>query len=178
MTGPRAGATCLLCCCLGAGGPAAPADGRIGLTIVPHDYDAHDGEYLRLGAPGAHFHVVLSNRSRHPIRLWRDNVSLGYDNLRFEVTADGAAPVLVVKNARPWEKNLPAWFTVPSGRGLVFDVTFAPPVWRDPPLPAAGQSRTLRVRAIYRIEPSAATEKYRIWSGTASSGWADYTLSR
>lgn len=178
MAGPRAGATCLLCCCLGAGGQAAPADGRIGLSIVPNDYDGHDGKTIHLGAPGAHFHVVLSNRSRHAIRLWRDNVSLGYDNLRFEVMADGGPPVLVVKSERPWEKNLPTWFTVPSGRSLVFDVTFAPPVWRDPPLPDAGQSRTLRIRAIYRIEADAATEKYRVWSGTAHSDSADYTISR
>lgn len=155
-----------------------PTDHLIGVTIVPTDYDVHNGKVISLELPQEHFHVVLTNRSNNSIRLWRERCSFGYSNLYFEVTEDGGSTTLVRKQEIPWEKNWPEWITVLPGNSLVLNVTFAPPIWVNPLLPDRGQIRKMNIKAVYRINENVEAEQYHIWTGTAYSSDEEYIISR
>src|SRR5262245_12383625 len=59
---------------------------------------------ISLGARAEVFHVVITNVSEQPVRLWREWCSWGYFNLRFEAEVGGRT-LLLAKKPRGWTRN-------------------------------------------------------------------------
>jgi hypothetical protein len=148
----------------------------LAVRVVPTSYREKTGRAIELYRPSQHFHVVVTNVSDEPIRLWREWCSWGYFNLSFEVTNGDGRPIAVRKRDRAWDKNYPDWEIIPPGGHQVWDVTFDPTTWKDSPLPETPGSRAVSMRAIYGIRPDKETKEYGIWTGQVSSPEESYKL--
>ena len=171
---------------LGLGAVAKLSDARadevdqttaLAVRIVPTQYQERGGGLILLTRPSEHFHVVVTNVSGGPIRLWREWCSWGYYNLTFLVTVGADAPVVVKKQGRAWFGNWPDPETIPPGGHHVRDVTFDTVTWMDPPLPVAGGGRTVRMKAVFEI-PTEAAKQHGVWTAKVSSPEEPYELRR
>jgi hypothetical protein len=68
--------------------PSAP----LAVRIVPTSNTEKLGPGIELYGPEQHFHVVITNASGGPIRLWREWCRWGYFNLAFVVAEEGSGP--------------------------------------------------------------------------------------
>jgi hypothetical protein len=133
---------------------------------------------IELYRPEQHFHVVLTNISKHDVSVWREWCSWGYFNLSFEVTDSEGKTVVVKKKQRGWGKNYPDFATIDPNGNFVIDVTFDPEVWENPPLPEEGKSQTLSIRAIYESAECGEAKESKVWTGRAVSEKKEYTIWR
>lgn len=159
--------------------PAESASGRVAspsVRIVPTSYREKTGRAIALYLPSQHFYVVVTNDTSEPIRLWKEKYSWGYFNLMFEVTDEKGQSFAVKKRARAWDKNLRDWDVIPPGGHHVREVNFDPTTWENSPMPEARRSRTVRMRAIFSIQPDAESKKLGIWTGQVSSPEDSYAL--
>ena len=145
---------------------AAENTPQLAIRIVPTDAKAAT---IRLDAPGQHFHVVLTNVSKQPVRLWREWCSWGYYALSFRVTAGNGKQTTVKKLPRVWTKNLPDWMQLGPGDHMIFEVTFDPTVWDSPPLPPSGASQTATLTAIYELTASPESKQQAVWVGRVAT---------
>ena len=100
-----------------------------------------------------HDHVVLTNISDKPQKLWNESCSWGYGRLSFEVT-DKEGNVKQVKKVEKVDrdKNYEDWFFLPPGEHVVFDVLFDQTWENVPRLEKGVGSADIKVRAFYRLE--------------------------
>jgi hypothetical protein len=153
----------------------------LSVRIVPTSSREEGGRTIwtiGLYLPSQYFYVVVTNASGELIRLWKEWCSWGYFNLSFEVTDEKGRSVAVKKLDRDWTRNFPSWDIIPPGGHQVREVGFDPTTWENSPMPEAGRSRAVRMRAIYVIQPEAATKKHGIWTGRVSSPEDSYELIR
>ena len=127
------------------------------------------GGAITLGGPTQHFHVVVTNVSGNPIRVWREWCSGGYFTLSFQATDEAGKTTTVKKNNRGWDKNYPDGTTIPPGDHPVLEVLFDEATWQDPPLPEQGKSRTVRLRAIFEVPADQDTKASQVWTGRTLS---------
>jgi hypothetical protein len=171
------GAVCVFSAALSvSGGTAEPPAAPLTLRIVPSRNDEATGRSIGLSARPPQFHVVVTNTSDRPVRLWREWCSWGYFNLSFVVTRDGGRPVTVRKKPRGWDRNFPDATLVPPGEHMVWDVTFEDSTWQDCPVPTPGKPQTVTMKAVYEIRPDKEAEAVHVWTGRVSSPSDSYTL--
>ena len=172
---------------LGVGVLAKPSDNRaaepaevaaLTVRIVPTSYREKGGPAIELDRPSDHFHVVVTNVSGQPIRVWSERCSWGYSNLSFQLTDDAGRSVEVSKVRRAWTKNAAVTEIIPPGGHYVREVTFDPQTWYGWPLPEANEHKAVRMKAIYDIRPEGLTTKRGVWTGQVSSPEESYELSR
>ena len=158
---------------------AEPAEvAAVAVRIVPTSYREKAGAAIDLRGPSAHFHVVVTNVSGEPIRLWKEWCSWGYFNLLFQVTDEAGRSVEVRKQDRDWTKNFPDSEFVPPGGHHLREVTFDPTDWAGLPPPEANRRKSVRMKAIYDIRPDLDTKEHRVWTGQVSSPEELYELWR
>jgi len=150
----------------------------LSIRIVPSAVSEKGGRTITLFDKAQHFHVVLTNVSKKPMRLWREWCSWGYSNLSFAATDQGGKTTMVTKAPRGWDKNFPDFTIVSPGDHLVVDVTFEPTIWQAAPLPVPGKARTVSLRAVFEIKEDAQTKRNDVWTGKVSSPDETYTLFR
>ncbi len=116
-----------------------------------------------------HFHVVISNVSDKPQKIWREWCSWGYYGLSFVFTDEGGKKWVAKKQPRDWTKNAPDWWTLAPRESLVLDVYFGDSeTWRGFPRPENG-SRTITMQAVFQFEPDDESRKYGVWTGHIAS---------
>ncbi len=125
--------------------------------------------------PSRHYHVVISNPSNQPLRLWDDHCSEGEFNLAFEL-ADDKGLKLIRRRGQNWSKNFPIAVELQPEDVFVSEFSFDPEKWELPWANSEIGTRRIRMRAIYQIEPTEIAEKKRIWTGKVASRYGDYTL--
>ena len=59
---------------------------------------------------------------------------------------------------------------------MVFDVTFDESIWQNAPLPKVGESRVVKLRAIFEIPDDEDAKKAKVWTGRVASPEYTYTL--
>ncbi len=171
---------------LGVGVLANPSDNRaaepaevaaLAVRIVPTSYGEKDRRaVIDLRGASAHFHVVVTNVSREPIRLFKEWSSWGYFNLSFQLTDEAGSSVNVEKMQRAWTRNYPDWETIPPGGHHLREVTFDPTDWAGLPPPDAHRRKAVRMKAIYDIQPDWDTKEHGVWTGHISSPEESYEL--
>jgi hypothetical protein len=134
-----------------------------------------DKRTVSLGATPEAFHVVVTNVTKEPVRLWREWCSWGYFNLFFEVQFGEEKPLKMVKELRGWDKNYPDFAEIAAGEHLVLEVKLDPGVWRIP-FEKAGEPRAARLRAIYAVEPDDESKRHVVWTGRVESRSIDVML--
>jgi hypothetical protein len=150
----------------------------LSVRIVPTSYRDDGGRTIQLSQPSWHFYVVFTNNSDKLIRLWKEWCSWGSDNLSFEVTDEKGRSVEVTNPRDTWNKNFPDWEVIPPGGQQVREINFDMPTWHNSPMPEAGMSRSVRMRAIYDIPAEPLTKKLGIWTGHVSSPAELYELKK
>lgn len=129
-----------------------------------------DARTLSLGESAAEFHVVLTNISSEPVRLWKEWCSWGYFNLTFELEFDDEKPVPVEKTERGWDKNFPDFVEIPPGEHFVLPVRLTADVWKFDFVKRGGaEPRRARLRAVYAVEPDDQSRAHGVWTGRVES---------
>jgi len=111
---------------------------------------------------GPHFHVMITNTSDQPQRIWQEWCSWGYFALAFELTDQSGQKWIVRKEPREWSKNYPDFWTIESQEQLVLDVEFGKTGLWDGLPPSHG---TFTMRAIFEIRPDEFLMKHSVWTG-------------
>ena len=149
---------------------AAPASERprsqLSVQIVPTSSDAKTWSLAQPSDDGAqHFHVVLTNASNGPIRLWKEWCSWGYFNLSFESRDSKGKAVVISKKIRDWDKNFPCPVELAAGEHWVIDVGLEPAIWHNSPLSDDSGKATIRLKAVYEIREDKASKEEKVWTG-------------
>jgi hypothetical protein len=137
----------------------------VSLAVPTRDGD----RWLLLHEKGAHFHVIVSNASDKPQRVWKEQCSWGYYALTFELTDQTGKSWMVEKKDGSWSKNSPDWWSLEPRENLVLDVHFADSeAWEGFPSPVNG-SQIVSVRAVFEIKPDKFSTEYGVWTGRITS---------
>lgn len=146
---------------------ALAADSPIEISIaVPQRGNDRVLEYY---GSNPHFHVIVSNVSDKPQRIWREWCSWGYDGLSFEFTDAAGKTWIATKKPGEWTKNFPDFWTIPPNESLVLEVFFADAdVWEGFPRPQ-GVSEAFTMRAIFEFQPDDQSRKHSVWTGRVVS---------
>ncbi len=116
-----------------------------------------------------HFHVILTNISDGPQHIWQDDNSLGWQNLRLELTDAEGHIVLVARPGRSWDLNSPTWWALTPQESHVFDIDFNDPLeWTGFPI-LKKRDESFTIRAIYEVDPVPQSTDVRIWTGKVIS---------
>ena len=132
----------------------------------------------------SHFHVVVTNCSDQPIRLWESANSWGHHLLRFEVVNEsGELLYRIEKVNRQWTERDPDWLELAAGEPLVIEVYFDHndrEGWQLPFLGGTTQGDfPLRIRAVFENKISEASDADKangLWTGKTSSPLNDYVV--
>ena len=117
----------------------------------------------------AHFHVIVSNTSEKPQRIWKEWCSWGYFGLTFEITGPTASKRIAEKKLRDWTVNYPSWWTLDPLESMVIDVYFGDSEkWQGFPSPEAGPW-TVTMQAVFEFKPDEEARKYDVWTGRVTS---------
>src|SRR5262249_55914435 len=109
----------------------------ISVAIAVPASSAYDGSrVVRTGQKDAHFHVVLTNVSNQPQRIWREDCSWGYSALSFEFKDESGKAFVAERKPRGWRANMPVYWTLAPHEPLVLDVYLTDAaVWNGFPQP-------------------------------------------
>ena len=119
----------------------------------------------------SHFHVLVTNISDVPQRIWQDWNSWGWFNLRFEFVEAGRRVIRAAKTGHVWSGNAPICWTLAPHEVHVFDVYFADPEkgWDGFPPLEKTERKYFTITAIYETGESAESKAQRVWTGKIAS---------
>lgn len=135
----------------------------------------HGSRGIILNRPDSHFHIVVTNVSDAPQRLWREWCSWGFFNLTFKIVDANGEESVATKKQREWTKNYPDFMELAPGEHYVIDV-YPHRDWTGFPLPANGKEMKLKLRAVYEIRPDDDSKKLNVWTGRIESDAIDVTV--
>lgn len=116
-----------------------------------------------------HFHVIVSNSSDKPQRIWREWCSWGYFGLTFEFTDERGKKWVAKKKPRDWTRNFPDWWTLEPHESLVLEVHFGDSdIWESFPRPGHG-SQTVTMQAVFEFRPDDESLRHGVWTGRTVS---------
>ena len=154
---------------------ARPVTPALVVRIIPTSFQQKTGRVIQLNPLNPQFYVVVTNKSRSPVRLWRDWSSWGYKNLSFVVT-NATGKSVVTKVSKNFSRNFADWSSLNQDDSMVFAVSFDQNEWNNAPLPEQGAGRTIRIKAVYEIPADMETERYGVWTGRITSPTESYTI--
>lgn len=113
-----------------------------------------------------HFHVIVSNVSGQPQRIWQE---WGYFGLTFELTDEQGKKWVARKCPRGWDKNFPSTWTLDPHESLVLDVYFTDTnIWQGFAMPKRN-SQTVTMQAVLEFKPDENSRQIGVWTGRAVS---------
>ncbi|MGA3285015.1 MAG: hypothetical protein ABSD57_11235 [Verrucomicrobiota bacterium] len=116
-----------------------------------------------------HFHVIVSNTSDKPQRIWREWCSWGYYGLTFEFADENGKKWVAKKKPQVWTRNFPDWWTLDPHESFVIDVYFGDSdTWDGFPLPKDG-SQTVTMLAVFEFKPDDESRQHDVWTGRVAS---------
>ena len=99
------------------------AEPAISVSIAEPSRDVGE-RYIEYSGSNSHFHVVVTNLSNKPQRIWATSFSEGYLALSFEITNKNGKKWLAKRKDRNWMRNAPRWWILEPSEHLVIDVYF------------------------------------------------------
>jgi hypothetical protein len=116
-----------------------------------------------------HFHVIVSNTSDKPQRVWQEWNSWGYFGLTFEFTDEQGKTWMARKKPSVWTRNFASFWTLDPHESFVIDIYFGDTnIWEGFPLPENG-SQTVTMRAVLEFKPDDEARQFDVWTGRAVS---------
>lgn len=129
----------------------------------------HGERRIEYGDRTTHFHVIVSNTSEKPQRIWREWCSWGYYGLTFEFADERGKKWVAKKKPAIWTRNFPDWWTLAPGERLVLDVHFGDSEkWEGFPRPEHG-SQAVTMQAVFEFKPGDESRKHEVWTGRTAS---------
>jgi hypothetical protein len=126
----------------------------------------------------SHFHVVVSNLSDKPIKIWSETNSWGYYCLSFEMSDKSGRKWVAKKTPATFTRNIPSVLEVPSRGTYVIGVHFATPrLWEGFPTPVNGVE-PVTVRAVFEVLPTPQSEQLGAWTGRIMSESRDVEFAK
>jgi hypothetical protein len=122
----------------------------------------------------AHFHVILTNKSAAPQKMWKESNSWGYSAIQFEMTDEADKKSVIMKKERAWRKNTPSFWLIGSGEILVYDVYLGSGEWMD--VPSGMRDKRVKLRAIVKVTDEEKAQEYGVWTGEVRSPILDAVL--
>jgi hypothetical protein len=167
-----------LCSILAVNSVFAAEDEPISVAIsVPASSATNGSRMIRSGAADAHFHVVVTNVSEKPQRVWRDDCSWGYAALSLEITDDTGKTWSAEKKPRGWLANEPFYWILEPHENLVIDVYFTnAATWNGFPDVQPHVRKVVSMRAIFDIKPDDESRRQGVWTGRVQSQSGKYTF--
>ena len=122
-----------------------------------------------------HFHVIVTNESEEPIRLWETWNSWGYYDLKFEIV-DDQGKILTTMERKPghWPRNFASWAELGPGEHFVIDVQLNQS-WKGFPV-VNGPGRVefqWKLRAVYENTQDVHAVREDVWTGRVESSVYD-----
>ena len=130
------------------------------------------------GQPEHAFHVLVTNRSDQPVRLWREWCSWGYFSLSLVMTDESGRVTVVRKLQRGWDKNFPSWVAIAPGDHMLWRVSLDPTIWSQSPVPATGKFLQIKMKVVFEIYQDDESKEFNVWTGKVESPEGSYTLYR
>ncbi len=122
------------------------------------------------------FHVIITNTSHKPKRIWQEWCSWGYYGLSFQLTDEHGKTWTARKKLRAWSRNYPDYWTLGPQESLVVDVAFFDSdLWEGFPTPKVS-SWKLKMCAVYEVRPDRESEENSVWTGRSISKADDYVF--
>lgn len=153
----------------------------IAVTIPFDSYDSHPFQGYRHYNK---FHVLLTNVSSNPVRVWQEWCSWGYYCLQIEIVEQDGTKHLLKKKRIPFYENFPDYVVLQPSGSVVWDVELNSTVWDDLSWLPNDKMLNVKVRAIYTVKKAEDSEVNRdlgvsssgVWTGQAMSEMYDFTL--
>ena len=147
----------------------------ISLSVPARD----DARRIDATGPGPHFHALVSNRARSPLRIWDDTFSWGYYALRVEVTDARGQTSVIHKREVAFTRNIPAFWKLPPGEQLAMDIHLGDSrTWEQPSNGGSRGCVPVTIRAVYDVTPTTESARYGVWTGRVASVPAHVELCR
>ena len=159
-----------------AAGASSPVAG--GSDLILSFPLAHEDQRFVYLDQKSHFHLLVTNKSDRPQRMWLDSNSWGYRSISFELTDASGKTYRVARKDTVFTRNIPSYWTIASGDTLVTDVYFGDlSLWDGFPL-RKGQSTTVRLRAVLDVPASPESAQLGVWTGRVESDEIEATFVR
>lgn len=155
---------------------------KISIAVASRDAKnatEYQNHWINLYREDTHFHVVITNISNEPKRLWETWNSWGWYNLTFEIL-DNQGKILHIlkKKSHGWSKNYPSFIRLQAGEYFIIDVNLERSDWGLPFLDKEKEGNfEINLKAIYEIPEDKETKEHNIWTGKIESEIGEYTLS-
>jgi hypothetical protein len=148
------------------------------LTISIASFDHAGVGRIEYRDVNSHFHVVLSNLSDKPIKLWTETNSWGYYALSFEMSDNSGRKWVAKKEPATFTRNIPSLLEIPSRGTHVIGVYFAiPRRWEGFPVPENGVE-PVTIRAVFEVLPTPESDQLRAWVGRIVSESRDVEFAK
>ena len=160
-----------------------------GLSIYMR-FDIKDNKNSSPLKKGKYVQVVLVNNSDKPKLIWKDNCSLGYDSLTFELTdTQENKHVIKKKEKLAWTIDYPNYHVIQPKQTFAMDVFYNSNIWKNFSnfsTLKANQNNTFKIRATFQNKVKAndlhglwtkKIDKTTLWIGTLKSIDYDCTFS-
>jgi hypothetical protein len=130
------------------------------------------------------FHVLLTNVSSEPVRVWQEWSRWGYYCLQIEIIEQNGTKHRLIKKRIEIYINAPDFVVLQPGGSVVWNVDLTSSVWEDLSWLPKDDSLNAKVRAIFTVknqdDPKRFdynyAKKYGVWTGQATSDMHDFTL--
>lgn len=127
------------------------------------------------------FNLVFTNTSKKPQPVFRRSNSWGSYNVSFEITLPGHKPVTVTKKAQSFTRNVPGHHTILPGEKLKVPFTLddtwkGRPSFKAVPKGKTGQTKGVKIKAIYSVKETPESKKFGVWTGKAESPLIEVTF--
>ena len=118
--------------------------------------------------PRGHFHVLFTNHSDQPVRLWNEWIMWGHPNLTFELFDSKNQSLGHLSRQYKWfGRNFPRWNELQPGHHFVMDIYFDPNEWSVPVKPGADYDCFLVAK--YSVNSSKESVEHDVWEGSIES---------
>jgi len=156
----------IFCIAFSASGQNRPASPLSLEIIVPPATST--GERTLYMAKYPRFHVLVTNNSDAPVRLWKDWTSWGYATLSFLMQTDDKTIAFVRPVIKRIDGDFPDFWALNPGDKLILEVDMSTGQWRGMP-DLYGESLPCLLQAVLEIKQDFLTDELGIWTGRIQS---------
>ncbi len=125
------------------------------------------------------FHVILRTKDK-PVRVFQTSNSWGWQTRLFTAVDryDSNKKYRIIRNPRPWYKNVPSTHEIKAGNLLITDINLIDGSWKvEPPL-EEGRAHRLLLTAHFNLDVSSEAKIQKVWIGKISSSSEESVLQQ